>query len=279
MTRSPRRRALLTGGECPTRRRRCLPGAAAIALLLAFATVGVQAAGVQAGAAAKPVIGGGSFADAPLLEQGLYTDTLLPRETLFYAVALSAGQRPRVRATIDSSVGSHDEQGFADALSGFPVLTLFTPLHQSLPTPVDPENGNVESESAEVDVVSPRVLSAGAADRGAEKNAYWVGPGVYHLAIVLSEVTSDLGATVELPLGLAVEIDGRSDRAGSTVRPSPGPLGDARDAPVADDRGESSRATAAAASLDTALVIGGGTAALLLGASAGYLAAVRRARA
>lgn len=49
--------------------------------------------------AAPTMRGGGAFNDAPMLAPGVYQDTLRPRETDFYALRLSPGQRLRVRAT------------------------------------------------------------------------------------------------------------------------------------------------------------------------------------
>ena len=279
-----------------TGRRAGLPRAAragaAMALLIALASGGtqnsadaasggVQTAAAAPGTAAKPVSGGGGFGDAPLLAAGIHTDTLLPRETLFYAVALRAGQRLRVHATIDISVGSRGVQDIPDALGGFPVLALFTPLRQRLPNDHGPDDADLESETQSAEAVSPRVLSAAAAGRAAARNEDWTGPGVYHVVVVLSEVTRDLGATVEFPLRLAIEIDGSSGPSGpatATASASQGPLGDPRAGPTADRRAGARSDGGGTASFDTGLVVGGAAAALLLGASAGYLGAARRSR-
>ena len=71
-----------------------------VALLGAAANLGAEAA------VAAPVVGGSSFDDAPLLRAGTYNDTIVPQETLFYAVALGTGQRLRVDAEVDLSGGS-----------------------------------------------------------------------------------------------------------------------------------------------------------------------------
>ena len=47
-----------------------------------------------------PVQGGGSFTDAPLLEQGNYSDTIRLTEELFYGVELAEGQGLKVTAQI-----------------------------------------------------------------------------------------------------------------------------------------------------------------------------------
>lgn len=54
-------------------------------------------------AAARPVAGGGSFNDAPLLTPGAYTDTIRLDETLFYAVRLAPGQRLAASADLQAT--------------------------------------------------------------------------------------------------------------------------------------------------------------------------------
>ena len=47
----------------------------------------------------KPVVGGGGFGDAPVLEPGTYEETILPGEQIFYRVRVDFGQRPPSRPT------------------------------------------------------------------------------------------------------------------------------------------------------------------------------------
>lgn len=70
-----------------------------IGRLAILATAATLACAPAAAAAARPVAGGGSFNDAPLLTPGAYTDTIRLDETLFYAVRLAPGQR--LSATAD----------------------------------------------------------------------------------------------------------------------------------------------------------------------------------
>lgn len=65
---------------------------------------------------ASPVEGGGSFNDAPLLIDGVYSDTIRAGENLYYAVELAAGQRMRVKATIRPGIGTvgRDVTSFAE---------------------------------------------------------------------------------------------------------------------------------------------------------------------
>lgn len=46
-------------------------------------------------------MGGAAFREAPPLESGLYTDTILANESLWYAVELQENQELVVRATLD----------------------------------------------------------------------------------------------------------------------------------------------------------------------------------
>jgi Ca-activated chloride channel family protein len=291
--RRPRRR----GGRIASSRYGSLPAAGtkllACAIVLALgppAPTRAAPAGASttpaAGAGSAPVdaprlvSGGGGFADAPLLGAGIYRDTLLPRETLFYAVSLQAGQRLRIRATIDLSVGSRSIQDIPDAAGGFPTITLFTPLRQQLPgIDLDPDDGG-GLESVAVTAASPRVLSAAAANRRAAENEPWTGPGTYHFAIVLSQITRDLGATVELPLRLALATGDPPQSGAQATRAPPGPLGDPRGGPryvaAALPGAAGRRATGGRRGL--ALLGAGGAGGLVVGAALGFVIAVRRRR-
>jgi hypothetical protein len=263
-------------------RRAVLAAVAFLAVIAPGTADGATAAGPGRGGAARSdgataVIGGGGFADAPLLAPGVYVDTLLPRETLFYAVALRAGERLRIRATIDISVSSRSVQDIPDAL-GFTWVHVYTPLRQSVPSGDLTMGGQDDDYESTVETVEgPRLVSEAAAGRRAAENKYWNGPGIYHVAIVISELGSSLGATVELPLRLVIEDSGRPE-AGSPARPSPGPLGDPRRGPevvaAAGRATVSTRGRPVRAAPLAAAAVGG----LLVGAAGGYGAAARRRR-
>lgn len=205
-----------------------------VALLLALlgtaATVGVEAAG------AASVVGGSSFDDAPLLKAGTYRDTILPQETLFYAVALGAGQRLRVDAVVDLSGASKTEHGYAKAAGGFGLL-FQTPLRERLSTDYGGDVfGTVGDFVRDGDSrIAPRVLSRAAADRRNIMDAEaWRGPGIYTFTAAISDLDGDLGAFVEYPLRLTVTIDGPSPAHDV----GPGPLGAAPAAATVDPGGE-----------------------------------------
>lgn len=244
-----------------------------MALLGAAATTGVEAA------VAAPVIGGSSFDDAPLLRAGTYNDTILPQETLFYAVALGAGQRLRVDAEVDLSGGSKTEHGYAKAGSGF-RLSFQTPLRERLSA--DYGGDVLETVSDPVrdgdSRIAPRVLRRTAADRRTMMDAEaWRGPGIYTFTAAISDRDGDVGAFVEFPLTLKVTIDGPAP-----AEPvGPGPLGVASAAATADtDTGNAAgnRRTQAAArdqsggAISDAVLVMAAAVALLAGMGLGVVA-------
>ena len=93
----------------------------ALVLAVALALAAPSAALAQTSA---PVVGGGSFVTAPLIEPGKYRDTLLPAERLFYGIKLEAGQRLRVAAQLDV-----EEELGSDIASAFSV-GIETPLRE-----------------------------------------------------------------------------------------------------------------------------------------------------
>ena len=215
------------------------------ALLGAAASVGVEAA------VAAPVVGGSSFDDAPLLHAGTYHDTIVPQETLFYAVALGTGQRLRVDAEVDLSGGSKTESGHAKAAGGF-HLSFRTPLRERLSADYGGDVFRTVGDFARDgdSRIAPRVLSTAAADRRNIRDAdAWRGPGVYTFTAAISDLDGDLGAFVEFPLKLRITIHGPvpATPVGS------GPLGAVPAAGTADpgvDRSVGSRRTLSAARPD-----------------------------
>jgi Ca-activated chloride channel family protein len=195
-------------------------------LLVAALWLVAVAAAQPSPAGATSVDGGGSFDDAPLLRPGTYTDTILPLETLFYAVAVGAGQRLRVSAEVDLRGGSKNDRGDADALGGF-GLTLYSPLRERLGGDyVGPlVSGGPDHQSDSDARRGPRVLSANAADRRKiAGSGQWIGPGIYSFTAAVSAIYQDPGAVVEFPLRLQVAVEGPTVPARSV---GPGPLGEA----------------------------------------------------
>jgi hypothetical protein len=188
----------------------CAWRAPAVALaLLATLVVWGQGPASAAGRAGRveAVTGGGGFADAQLLHPGIFADTLLPRETLFYAVRLREGQRMRVRATVDLRPGSQTAAG-AKAFGGF-ALRVYGPLRQALTLEHQLTSAITDLETDHDAWQTSRVVSFAQALRESAEGEPWRGPGLYHVTAAVSAIFDDAGAIVEYPLRLQVDVDDR----------------------------------------------------------------------
>ena len=227
----------------------------AVLALAALALLAPPAARAQAQGAGSPVVGGGSFADAPLIEPGAYRDTILPGERLFYGVRLEPGQRLRVGAGLDVEAGSID----TDTAAGFAV-GLQTPLREVI-TETDDGSNTVGSADDRLEVTFPAVLApSGARDRSGN----YMGPGVWYLSLYLSSLQRE-PARVELPVGFEVAVIGEP-QPDASPEPTPAePAATPRPAGEDDEGGTS-----------PAAIAGIGIAGLLAGLTGGALAGRRR---
>lgn len=232
---------------------------ALIAALL-LAVTAPAAARAQPSQQGQAVVGGGSFADAPLLEAGAYRDTILPGERLYYAVKLEAGQRLRVRAKLDVEPGEIDR----DTAAGF-AIGLQTPLREVV-TDTDEDltgNGTVGNVDDELNVVFPPAVTLSAA-RGSTGN--YLGPGVWYPSLYLT-TTSRKPAKVEFPVDFELEVIGEPQPDAS---PEPTPGKAATPAPEKQERDEGGDGASAGA------IAGIGLLGLLVGLVGGGFAARRR---
>jgi hypothetical protein len=230
--------------------------ALALAATLVLAASAVAAA--QSSAPREPVVGGGSFADAPLLESGRYRDTILPGERLFYGVRLEPGQRLRVRAKLDIEPGEVD----TDTAAGFSI-GMQTPLREVITDTDEDIAGNSTVGDAEEDfnVVYPPAVAPSAAGDGIGD---YYGPGVWYPSLYVSS-TARRPAKVELPVEFELEVIGDPQPDAS---PEPTP---AKATPTATPEGEKDDG-----GTSTAAAAGIGLAGLLAGLVAGALAGRRR---
>jgi Ca-activated chloride channel homolog len=179
--------------------------------------------------AAEPVVGGGSFNTAPLLEPGRYRDTVLNGEYLYYAFALQTGQRPHVRVRILEI----DPETYDDATAWFSI-NLHTPQRETLVSPVDEDvagNGNTDGgivvdESTGTDPLRwdfygpPADPFADAVD-----DSSYLGPGTWYVS--LHSLDTDEARPVEIPVELELDVDGepvdeaRDPRPVETSTPAP----------------------------------------------------------
>ena len=108
---------------------------ALVALLLAAPAAHAQDEGT-------PIVGGGSFNTAPLLEPGRYADTVAAGETVYWKVALQKGQVLKARATVDVSeietdYSASDYQPGLDQLDY--RMDMFSPIREQLSNENTPE--------------------------------------------------------------------------------------------------------------------------------------------
>jgi len=227
---------------------------AAMLLLAAPAAAGAQSSGPR-----EPVVGGGSFANAPLLEPGRYRDTILPGERLYYGVRLEAGQRLRVRAKLDVKPGEVD----TETAAGF-AIGLQTPLREVI-TDTDEDitgNSTVGNVEDEFNVIFPPAVAPSATRDGIGE---YRGPGVWYPSLYLPSVLKK-PAKVEFPVEFELEVIGDPQPDAS---PEPTPGKEATPAPQKESEDEGSGAGAGA-------IAGIGLAGLLVGLVGGGFAARRR---
>ncbi len=188
----------------------------ALALAVALALLAPAAAAAQQ-SAATPVVGGGSFANAPLIEPGAYRDTLLPGERLFYGIKLEAGQKLHVTGQLDVEEGALD----SDIASSFSI-GIETPLREVevLDLVDDDISGNTSvtagANNEKLDFVSAPVLAASGARDG---TGNYRGPGIWYVSLYLSSTEED-PARVEVPVNLTLEVQG-SPQPDASPEPTP----------------------------------------------------------
>ncbi|HEX5899854.1 MAG TPA: hypothetical protein VFY32_10695 [Solirubrobacteraceae bacterium] len=219
-----------------------------IILALAAATLALPAPALAQGGAAKAVVGGGSFNNAPLLAPGTYTDTVAAGETVYWKVRLAKGQVLQVKATVDTSQIQADV--FADdydrGLANLDYhLDIFSPLREQLS---EESGGRYDSASARLEgsreagaktgtATGPRVLGFEqilASDYDKDK---FPAPGEWYVS--LNAADSSLFPTdipAELPVDLDVQVSGQpqassADFARLLPRPQKQPSSPTPDAP------------------------------------------------
>jgi len=207
----------------------------------------------------QAVVGGGSFANAPLLEPGTYRDTILPGERLYYGVKLAAGQRLRFRAKLDVERGEVD----TDTAAGLGI-GLQTPLREVITDTDDDITGNstVSGVDEELNVIFRPAVAPSATRDGIGE---YRGPGIWYPSLYLP-TTARKPAKVEFPIEFELEVIGDPQEDPS---PEPTPGKEATPAPEKKSEDEGSGTGAGA-------IAGIGLAGLLVGLVGGGFAARRR---
>lgn len=235
---------------------------AAVALLAFAAPARAQDAGA-------PVVGGGSFNSAPILEPGRYHDTILPSERLFYGFRLAAGQSLRITLTPGLS---------GPALARLQIVYLsgaiWAPTRDEDPDwrGAADENENLFFKGgAEPD--GPMVVTSWEATTASDDatKGTWHGPGVYFFNLfALHDSREGAPPRAEIPFTFEAEIVGAAQpnaTASATPTPTPTPRATATTTPApAEDDGPPPEAMA-----------GVGVGGILVGVIAG-IALLRRRR-
>ena len=231
-----------------------------LAALLALALAAPAAAQTTVG---TPVVGGGSFNNAPILEPGTFRDTILPAEYLYYGFRLQPGQQLHVKMKPD-----------IDGADIYRMGVLYISLNIHTPTRVTNVNSNQPGDNKEAlysggdneelaissDVVRP--------DQDLADNGTWPGAGVYYLAVHTSYTgTRFPPPRSEIPFTFTATIDGQA-RPSTTDTPTPTPTPSATATPVVEAAQDSGPPPAVAAVFG----VGG----LLVGVVAGIARRPRR---
>jgi hypothetical protein len=170
------------------------------------------------------VAGGGSFHDAPVLEPGAYRDTILPRETIYYAVELEAGQS----FTVDADFRPPEGLGHLVMFG----LNAFDPLR-------DPFDGELErfDDSERLVLETDRALTPELEVQ--DSSGAWIGPGKYFFTIVQpvdAERALETPVTFTLTIeGDASELPASEETETPTPTPTATPTPSATPAPEDDD--------------------------------------------
>ncbi len=200
--------------------------------------------------AATPVTGSGSLNEAPVIEPGVYSDTILPGEVLFYGVEVGEGERIALEAR-SSLTGSRFRQ-----LVALLRFTALGPLR---------EPAGLDAEADVHHLGEAAGFEAGPASEtsGGPYEAY-VGPGTWYISV---HAFGSSEQKAEIPFEFALE---RAGEAGSTPTPTPTPTPTATPAPTP------APADPAEESVDPAAIGAVGMSGLILGLIGGAAAGRRK---
>jgi len=229
-------------------------GAAVARLLLAPGTAAAQ----RVDPSYRPIVGGGSFNSAPVLEPGRYRDTILPAEYLYYAVEVQAGQYIRFTAQSDMTT---DE---VSNLVSFIKVNLHSPSRALVE---DLAEGSIRAAED-----PPTVVEGHIADSEEDTKTWgdWPGPGLYYIGLLALWTGGGDPPRVEIPFHFDLEVVGTPEPTPTpepTATPSPKPTASAKPTPADEPREYGPTAMAAA---------GAGVAGLLVGVIGGIIRRRRR---
>ncbi|MBK5216680.1 MAG: hypothetical protein JJE02_03765 [Propionibacteriales bacterium] len=164
---------------------------------------------VATGAQARPILGGASFNNAPMLKPGVYEDTIRPGEELIYRVPVGWGQAPRVTATVESDARA---DRMLD-LSGNTIdISAFNPVRGEILTTSDGPHdvyqnalyNGAEAEDVTAALPPVRLKNAGADGIYIDRAAL---AGDYFFSVEMGRLDEDTNFAA--PMTIAVELDGK----------------------------------------------------------------------
>ncbi len=198
--------------------------------------------------ATTPVTGSGSLNEAPLIEPGTYSDTILPGEVLFYGVKVAEGERIALEAR-SSLTGSRFRQ-----LVALLRFTALGPLR---------EPAGLDAEADVHHLGEAAGFEAGPASEtsGGPYEAY-VGLGTWYISV---HAFGSSEQKAEIPFEFALV---RAGEAGSTPTPTPTPTATPAPTPAPADPAEES--------VDPAAIGAVGMSGLILGLIGGAAAGRRK---
>ena len=201
-----------------------------------------------------PIVGGGSFNTAPLLEPGRYADTVAAGETVYWKVALAEGagaqgardrrrlarsRRTTPRPTICRGSTTSTTRWTCSARCASRSATRTTPEYNKATTDLE---GDDDAGAKTGEVQGPRVLGFEqilAGDFSADK---FPAPGEWYLSVSVADSdTQPAEVPAELPLDLEITVEGEAqpssaDFASQLATPTPEPTEAPPQPPGAADR-------------------------------------------
>ena len=165
--------------------------------LIAVAVLASPAVGQRA----QPVEGGGSFNDAPIVTPGRYTDTIRPRERLFYAIEVLPGQKLNARAVIEGTLSTDDS----------PIRSEMK-MH-------NPERDEIPGQLSIHQVWSRDSKLRLTGDKVDEDEVSFSEPGLYYVALALGQ-----GRRTQFDVDLKFTLRGTAVEPSPTPTESPTPI-------------------------------------------------------
>ena len=201
-----------------------------LAALLAVALAAPAAAQQAPPPDAKPVVGGGSFNAAPILQPGTYRDTVLPSEYLYYAVKVQPGQRLHLAGGAELS----NVEITRDLATPAVYLSIQSPTRMLVSSQVNSEiRGDLASEGG-TDFVGPQAKATDDIDTGGP----WTGSGTYFISVqAVWRGSESEPPKAEIPFHFTISLE---DAAQARETPTPTPSPTATATPTASPGGEGS---------------------------------------